>query len=89
MAIAFYPVIKRDEFESFRRVIRGNFPTSYDEWENFINDEVLKAIGQKFEVVRPEISFEDYVAWLASHGDDKTLHGLKNYAAYVHNLKQD
>ena len=71
-----FPVIRREDYDAFRRDVGPNLADSYDEWAKLCAGEVAEARLQGRDVVLAPINYEEFARYCRANGkrpDSKTL----------------
>lgn len=80
MAERWIALLRRDDYEAFRRLLGNNLPDAYNEWQHLMEDEVHGVTRGGHRSRGIEIDPDEFAAWLTTHGNDRTMNGLRNFA---------
>lgn len=79
MLIAYGPILTKDNYESFRRVLQ-DAPATFEHWSHFRNQRAQNAVSKRDEFVEVEIDLEEYVRDCDATNSPYNLHSLDNFA---------
>jgi hypothetical protein len=76
----FIPMIAKDNYESFKRILNRHLPDTYDEWLYLTAKRSLEnvAMGNASEPI--EAHFDEFIRYCLTVGDDPDLNVLDNFA---------
>ena len=61
------PVIRRQDYDAFRRNIGPNLADSYDEWAKLFANEVAEARRLGKTIVEAEINYEEFIRYCSAN----------------------
>jgi hypothetical protein len=62
------PVIRRQDYDAFRRDVGPNLATSYDEWARLLANEVAEARRIGKTVVEAEVNYDEFTRYCRTSG---------------------
>jgi len=63
-----FPLIRREDYDAFRRDVGSNLADSYDEWTKLCAAEVAEARLQGKNVVLAPVNFEEFTQYCRAKG---------------------
>ena len=82
MATRYRALIRREDFEAFKRLLGAHLPGSYDEWakvRQYCIDQDIKALKH---VRLIETDPDEFIEWLSTRNARATLHLLDDFAFF-------
>ncbi|HME86487.1 MAG TPA: hypothetical protein VKG91_18575 [Roseiarcus sp.] len=80
MAIHVFPVIRGEDYDSFRRIIDADFPNTFDEWLNQQSQLAAQKLGSGFTIRHIEVHPDEFTDFLRKSGRRASRHALDNFA---------
>jgi hypothetical protein len=87
MAIFFFPSIKRDDYNAFRRIVGSDLPYTFDEWANEQTKLVAERVSGCSLTRSVEVNPNEFVEYLRLPGRRASRHELNNFAFHQSGLK--
>jgi hypothetical protein len=63
-----FPVIRREDFDAFRRDVGSNFGKSYEEWAKLCASEVAEARLHGKNVILAPVRYEEFIGYCRTNG---------------------
>ena len=76
------PVIRREDYEAFRRDVGPNLANSYDEWTNIFSGEVAEARRLGKTVVEVPVEYNEFTRYCAANGKKPNPQTLLDFVAH-------
>jgi hypothetical protein len=80
MATVFRALIRREDYETFRRILQSDLASTYDVWLNGRSDEATKAVRTGMIVKSVEVDPSEFAAWCAGNRSHPTIDDLDGFA---------
>lgn len=74
------PVIRPDDYDTFRRIKNADFPSTYNEWFDFAAQEGANKRAKSYVVAECEINSDEFARYCASSGSKPDFHTLEIFA---------
>lgn len=79
MAVNYYAIIERDDYEAFRRILKTHLPNTFDEW-SYGREKTKAQLAALGRVVGKKIHPDAFAAYLATSGTKPDLIALDRFA---------
>ena len=80
MAIFHVPILRRDQYEAFRREVGPDLADTYDEWLKLIGDRRTEALRRGETLVEVEVNFDKFIEFCRTRGTSPNLKTLRDFA---------
>ena len=74
------PVIRREDYDAFRRDIGQNLADTYDEWAKLFADELAEARRQGKTVIEAIVHYDEFLAFCVANGHKPNPQILLDFA---------
>jgi len=64
MATIYLPLIRKEDFETFKRLLGPNLPDTYDGWRQLVTDRGDMLIEERQQVVMKEVDPDEFADWI-------------------------
>jgi hypothetical protein len=89
MSIFYSPIIKPDDYNSFRDIINSDMPNAFNEWTNQQAQADLQHAKSGINVKGIEVDPDKFRDYLRAAGAKATRHELNNFAFHQATLNRD
>lgn len=79
MATQYLPLIRKEDFEAFKRLLGANLPDAYDGWRQLVTDRADMILKSQHHVVMKEVDPNQFAAWIKATGRQTTLNALDTF----------
>jgi hypothetical protein len=76
------PVIRREDYEAFRRDVGSKLANTYDEWMQLLSNEVAEARRNGKTVVEAEVNYDEFRRYCGTTGKKPDPMVLLEFAAH-------
>jgi hypothetical protein len=76
------PVIRREDYDAFRRDVGSTLANTYDEWEKLLAKEVAEARQSGKTVVEAEVNYDEFQRYCRTTGKKPDPMALLEFAAH-------
>ncbi len=80
MIATYVPIMRQNDYETFRRLMHSNIPDTYNEWRYLLQKLKDDAILRGETVREIEIYPDDLTRYASAHGNEYTMQTIKNLA---------
>lgn len=88
MAIFTLPIIRREQYDAFRRDLGPDLADTYDEWAKLFADELGKAKRRGDSLVEIEIDYDQFIRYCRTEGQQPNAEILRRFAVKQSTLKR-
>jgi hypothetical protein len=82
MATVYLPIIARDDFDAFRRLLCASLPDTYDEWRHLLEDRSLQTVRGGHISRGIKVDPHEFAVWVAgAPGRESDLSALDRFAS--------
>lgn len=79
MATRFAPLILRDDYDAFRRLLNDDLPNTYDEWSETQNQEILQLVKAGITCRNIKINPDEFAAYCRAVGQSPNRYLLNDF----------
>ena len=79
MVTTYLPIILKEDYEAFQRILHPNLPDTHNEWFYLHAKERADYEGRRHTVIEVEVNPNEFTGFLNARGDKANLHTLGTF----------